>query len=248
MAPSPQFRSESMREMGKMYAGLGRLARARASSDTLRQEGAEGAADLIGWPMALGLAPADYDHGWLDTAVAAVTPGPRREYLTAMLALLRGRTDEARRGIDALVSRRDPDVPDELRGQFLAAQGHLMLIAGDSAAGIRRMEEGIELAARPGYAGALGLFRFELATAMAARADTRSEGIRRLANGFVLEPLFIPLSYLARGRAYEAAGQRDSAAAAYGRFIRLWDRADPPLQGRVDEAREALKRLTSEPR
>jgi serine/threonine-protein kinase len=245
---SPQGRSESMREIGKIYAGLGRLERARAIADTLRQEGAEGAPDLLGWPMALGVAPPDYDRGRLDTLVAAVSPGSWREYLAAMVALVRGHTEEARRGIDALVARRDPGVPDELRGQLLAAQGRLMLLAGDSAAGIRRMEEGIDLAARPGYAGTLGIFRFELAAAMAARADTRSEGIRRLANGFFLEPLFIPLSYLALGRAYEAAAQPDSAAAAYARFIRLWDRADPPLQSRVDEAREALKRLTSEPR
>jgi len=248
MPPNRQFREESLREMGKMYAGLGRMERARAISDTLRKEDGQGAPEILGWSMALGLAPANFDRGWLDTAVAATPAGPRHDFLAAMLALLRGHTDDARRGIDAVVARRDSGVPDQLRGQFLAAQGHLMLLAGDSAAGIRRMEEGIDLAARPGYAASLGLFRFELATAMANRADTREEGIRHLANGFLLEPLFIPLTYLALGRAYEAAGQRDSAAFAYGRFVRLWDRADPPLQGRVDEAREALKRLTSEPR
>jgi hypothetical protein len=48
------------------------------------------------------------------------------------------------------------------------------------------------------------------------------------------------------GRAYEAAGKTDSAAFAYGRFIRLWDKADPALQSRVAEAREALTRLTAE--
>jgi hypothetical protein len=52
----------------------------------------------------------------------------------------------------------------------------------------------------------------------------------------------------ALGRAWEAAGERDSAAHAYGRFVRLWDKADPPLQGRVQEAREALARLNAEPR
>jgi hypothetical protein len=124
-----------------------------------------------------------------------------------------------------------------------------MIQAGDSGSGIRRMEEGILLAARPQFAGALGWDRFELALAQAASgdADTRREGIRRLSNGFLFEPMFLPLSYLARGRAYEAAGEPDSAAFAYGRFIRLWDNADPPLQGRVEEAREALKRLTAEP-
>jgi serine/threonine-protein kinase len=248
MPPSRQFRQESLREMGKIYAGLGQLGRARAISDTLRREGGDGAPELLGWPMALGLAPPDFDRGWLDTVVAAAPEGPRRDYLEAMLAPIRGRTDQARRAIDALVARQDPGVPDELRGQFIAAQGHLMLLAGDSAGGIRRMKEGIELAARPGFAGALGLYRFEMAAAMAGRPDTRGEGIRHLANGFLLEPVFLPLSYLALGQAYEAAGQGDSAAIAYGRFVRLWDRADPPLQARVEEAREALKRLTSEPR
>jgi serine/threonine-protein kinase len=248
MPANRQFRSESLREMGKIYAGLGRLERARAISDTLRKEDGQGAPELLGWPIALGLAPPTFDRGWLDTSLAAIPTGPRREYVDAMLALLRGRTDEARRGIDAFVARRDPEVPDELRGQFLAAEGRLMLLAGDSAAGMRRMEDGIDLAARPGFAGTLGIYRFELATAMANRPATREQGIRHLANGFLLEPFFVPLANLALGRAYEAAGQRDSAAIAYGRFVRLWDHADPPLQGRVEEAREALKRLTSEPR
>lgn len=30
--------------------------------------------------------------------------------------------------------------------------------------------------------------------------------------------------------------------------LRLWDKADPELQARVAEAREALRRLTAEPR
>lgn len=30
--------------------------------------------------------------------------------------------------------------------------------------------------------------------------------------------------------------------------IQMWDKADPELQGRVTEAREALHRLTAEPR
>ena len=58
----------------------------------------------------------------------------------------------------------------------------------------------------------------------------------------------MPLAQLALGRSYESAGKRDSAALAYGRFVKLWDKADPELQGRVAEAREALQRLTAEPR
>jgi hypothetical protein len=44
------------------------------------------------------------------------------------------------------------------------------------------------------------------------------------------------------------AGALGAAAYAYGRFVKLWDKADPPLQGRGQEAREALTRLTAEPR
>jgi serine/threonine protein kinase len=50
----------------------------------------------------------------------------------------------------------------------------------------------------------------------------------------------------ALGRTYEAAGKPDSAALACGRFIRFWDKADPELQGRVKEAREALQEITRE--
>ena len=51
---------------------------------------------------------------------------------------------------------------------------------------------------------------------------------------------------LAFGPTYQAAGQRDSAAMAYSRFLRFWDKADPKLQGRVREARERLQELTRE--
>jgi hypothetical protein len=81
-----------------------------------------------------------------------------------------------------------------------------------------------------------------------ARPETRQEGIQWLRYGFDDNPIYLPLTYLALGRAYEAAGEPDSAALAYGRFARLWDKADPTLQGRVREAREALQRLTAEPR
>jgi hypothetical protein len=89
-------------------------------------------------------------------------------------------------------------------------------------------------------------FRFQLGLALAARSETREEGIRWLSYGFDLQPLYLPLTRLALGRTYEAAGQRDSAAVAYSRFLRLWDKADPELQGRVKEARAALQEISAE--
>jgi hypothetical protein len=79
-----------------------------------------------------------------------------------------------------------------------------------------------------------------------ARRESQAEGIRRLRYGFELEPLYQPLTHLALGRAYEGAGERDSAAAEYSRFLRFWDKADPELQGRVREAKEALQEITGE--
>ena len=66
--------------------------------------------------------------------------------------------------------------------------------------------------------------------------DPRAEARRTEA---VLDPSAV-------GVVHEAAGQRDSAAQAYGRFLRFWDKADPELKGRVREAREALQELTRE--
>ena len=84
------------------------------------------------------------------------------------------------------------------------------------------------------------------ALSLAARRDTRAEGIRSLSYGFDMLPLYKPLTLLALGHTYEAAGARDSAVQAYNHFLNLWDKADPQLQGRVHEARSALQELSRE--
>jgi len=83
-----------------------------------------------------------------------------------------------------------------------------------------------------------------LALALAAGKATREEGIRRLSYGFDFDPLYWPLTRLALGHAYEAAGQRDSAAQNYQRFLKLWDKAQPDVQGRAHEANAALQALS----
>ncbi|HEY9015964.1 MAG TPA: hypothetical protein VIM84_12995, partial [Gemmatimonadales bacterium] len=88
--------------------------------------------------------------------------------------------------------------------------------------------------------------RLQLALALASRPETRADGIRWLQYGFHMLPLYTPLTLLALGHVYESAGQPDSAAQYYSRFLRLWDRADPDLQDRVREAREGLRSVTQE--
>ena len=78
------------------------------------------------------------------------------------------------------------------------------------------------------------------ALALAARPETRAEGIRRLRYGFDFEPMVLPLTFYALGQAYEADGNRAESAHFYASFLRLWDRADPELQSWVRRAKEAV--------
>jgi tetratricopeptide (TPR) repeat protein len=195
--------------------------------------------------MALGLAPVS--RSFLDSLVGSFPPGPQADYAGALLHLFRGQPAEGRRRIARALAARDAHlIPQEMRGLMEAVDGWGMILQRDSVAGIRRLRAGIDTAASPGLANETAFFRFQLALALASRPDTRAEGIEWLRYGFDLEPLYLPLTYLALGHTYEAAGQRDSAAVAYSRFLRLWDKADPELQGRVKEAREALQELTGE--
>ena len=133
---------------------------------------------------------------------------------------------------------------ESIRGLMIAGDGWGQLLQGDSAGGIRRMRAGLDQSAAPNEETAFP--RFQLALSLAARGDTRAEGINWLRYGFDLLPLYKPLTFLALGHAYEAAGVMDSATQAYTHFLRLWDKADPELQGRVREARSALEELNRE--
>lgn len=63
-------------------------------------------------------------------------------------------------------------------------------------------------------------------------------------NGIALGDFpYLAPAHLGRARALERLGRREEAARAYRRFLDLWREADPALQPRVREAREALKRL-----
>jgi tetratricopeptide (TPR) repeat protein len=179
----------------------------------------------------------------LDSVVNALPAGPEAEYARAMMDVIRGRVAEGRRILDRPLTGRDSaTIPESLRGLMIAGDGWAQLLQGDSAAGIRRMRAGLDRSAAPNEETAFP--RLELALSLAARPDTRAEGIQWLRYGFEMLPLYKPLTFLALGHAYEAAGEPDSAAKAYNRFLRLWDKADPELQGRVREANNALQELS----
>jgi len=234
--------------------GMGRLREVRSLLDTVAAISPGAAAGLRGIPVLLGIAPPSFAGPQVDSLMALdpeVSSSPRRRaYGAALKAIARGQAEEAIRSATEGMEAPDQS-PDStrFRGLLLATAGWARLIKGDTAAGIADMRAGLAKTGGPNTAAVTSLHRFQLALALSADPDTRGEGITRLRYGFDNADFYLtPLAFLALGRTYEAAGKADSAALAYGRFVRLWDKADPELQGRVTEAREALQRLTAEPR
>lgn len=134
------------------------------------------------------------------------------------------------------------DVRPWLRYGEVAAKGYLALARGDSAAALERFtslpdtvclcvyDQVVKsqlLLARGRPKEALAVFRGHYPDFMSP-----AEG----------------LWYLQRGRAYEQVGRTKDAVDDYRRVVDVWRHADPELGGYVAEAREALARLTKEPR
>jgi serine/threonine-protein kinase len=239
-------------DRGFMLVGLGRLKEARALVDTVAAISPGAAAGLLGWPIALGLAPPSSGSTRVDSLVARAKEeeGPQMAaYVDAIRAVAQGRPEEAvKRATEAIRAPISTDDSTRSRGLLRAAIGWARLVQGDTAAGISDLRTGLSVTGGP-MGAASAFLRFQLALALSADPSTRAEGVSHLRYGFNGTAVhLLPLTYLALGRTYEAADKPDSAAIAYGRFLRLWDKADPELQGRVTEAREALARLTAEPR
>ena len=239
---------------GFALVGFGRLREVQSLVDTVAAISPGAAIGLLGWPIVLGIAPPSFGGARLDSLLALdldAAGNPRRTaYAEAIKAMVRGQTEEAIRKASEGMELPDGS-PDSTRNRALleATGGWARLVQGDTASGIDDLRSGLAKAGGPNTAETTAFLRFQLALALAADENTREEGISRLRYGFDNAAVYlIPLAYLALGRTYEAAGKTDSAAMAYGRFVRLWDKADPELQGRVTEAREALQRLTAEPR
>lgn len=236
---------------GFTLVGLGRLREVQSMVDTVARVSPGAAAGLLGWPMALGIAPRSFGGARVDSFLARdvdKSDSPRKgAYPQAIRMLVSGNPKEARRIVAQGMALPDKTADSvRNRGLLRATGGWARLMEGDTTGGIQDLRAGLAEASGPGAAERTGFLRLQLALVLAARPETRSEGIRRLRYGFDAAVYLMPLSYLALGKTYQAAGQRDSAAQAYSRFLRLWDKADPELQGRVREAREALRDVTGE--
>jgi eukaryotic-like serine/threonine-protein kinase len=238
---------------GFALVGFGRLREVQALVDTVAAISPGAAVGLLGYPIVLGIAPRSFGGERLDSLISRdldAAGNPRKNaYVEATRAMVRGQTEDAIRKASEGMKLPDGSQDSTMNRALLEATvGWARLAGGDTAAGIDDLRSGLAKFGRPN-ADETAVLRFQLALALAADKDSREEGISRLRYGFDNSALYlIPLTYLALGRTYEDAGKTDSAAMAYGRFVRLWDKADPELQGRVTEAREALQRLTAEPR
>jgi hypothetical protein len=249
-SPVPRFEPI---DRGFMLIGFGRLREARALVDTVAAISPGAAAGLLGWPLALGLDSTRPRSAKVDSLVAqdkARMDSPQmKAYVDAIRAIATGHPDEGvKLAIAGIQSPSATADSTRSRGVLRATIGWARLVQGDTAEGIADLRRGLSVTGGP-QGGPATFLRLQLALALSANPRTRAEGISHLRYGFNGGAVhLLPLTYLALGRTYEAAGKSDSAAIAYGRFLRLWDKADPELQGRVTEAREALARLTSEPR
>jgi tetratricopeptide (TPR) repeat protein len=241
---APQLAVRALTERAEMLLGTGRWGEAKVLLDSLASVDPKKAGGTTAWAVVLKLTPPSV-NGALDSAVLALPPGPEAEYARGMVELLRGRVAEGRRTLGrALAAPDSASLSPSIHGLMLAADGWGQLLQGDSATGIQRMRAGLDLSAAPNEETAFP--RLQFALSLAARPGSRAEGIQWLKYGFEMLPLYKPLTLLALGHTYEAAGIKDSAAQAYTRFLRLWDKADPELQGRVREARAALDELGRE--
>lgn len=165
----------------------------------------------------------------------------------SMLALTRGEPAKVEPLVARGLAMDSARVNARMRGAFEAVRGWRQLVQGDTAAGLQTMQRGLRQSGPLAQNGLLSVLRYNYALALASRPDTREAGIRWLRYGFDQDIAFGPTIAYALGKAYEAAGDRGAAAQAYGEFIRLWDKADPALQPRVEEVRRILQELTAEP-
>jgi hypothetical protein len=135
-----------------------------------------------------------------------------------------------------------------LRARLLGATstGYAALARGDSAGALAHLEAIPDTLCLVGECIHLNL---TLARLLSARGDDRRAGV-------LLErwrwdggpgPWFV-LATLELGRVAERLGEREKAIESYRFVTEAWRRPDPELQPLVAEARQALGRLTAEPR
>jgi predicted Zn-dependent protease len=227
-------------QMHSMAAsGMGRIGEGRRLADSLLTRDRRKNFIARTFPILVGITPRAPVQD-LETRLRAMADRPVASMVLAQLALARGDAATARVVIARARGSDSVKASPVMRSLLDATEGWADLLEGDTASGIQRIAAGLR---QPGALRADAPtvpLRLQWALALAARPETRVEGIRRLRNGFTFEPNVLPLTFYALGQAYEAEGNRTEAVHYYSSFLRLWDRADPELQSWVRRAREAV--------
>lgn len=231
---------------GAILGGLGRQSDARAIADSLRPIAPDLANSATTTAMYAGFASPDQLAEFGRRLANAPANNAFVAFFRALHAIDAGQPQEAGAHIVRALALPDSVRPSFLNGPLKVLDGIRLIALGDTVGGLARADSGLRtpsgLAPTP-FAAAVTL---RVALVLASRPQTRDEGIRRLRFGFADKLEFIPIVQYYLGRAYEAAGQRNEAAAAYGQFVRLWSRADTIYAPRIAEATDALQRLTAE--
>lgn len=175
-------------------------------------------------------------------------PAPDRPYLQlAAFYAEAGRIDTAR----DLVTEWEREVPEALRRDDPARY----LAAGAIAMAEGRLEDAI-LAYRAHYEAPhdcrlCGVFELGQALDRAELLDSAMVVYQEAARGWTLwfwvwDTGNISLAHERLGELYERLGERENAVQHYGKFVELWQDADPELQPVVREVRERIARLVRE--
>jgi serine/threonine protein kinase len=239
----PDERLFAMQIHSMAASGLGRIAEGRRLADSLLLRDFRKGGITTTFPVLVGITPrAPVEH--LESRLRAMTDRPVANMVLAELALARGDPATAKAILARALASDSVKASPVARSLLDATKGWADLVEGDTASGIQRIEAGLR---QPGALSAdapTDPLLLQWALALAAKPETRAEGIRRLRYGFNDAPDLLPLTFLALGEAYDAEGNHAEAAHFYASFLRLWDRADPELQPWVQRAREALSAET----
>lgn len=243
-ANNPQAAANFASGRGFLLAGLGQFGTALKLVDSLGPAGREAGGGIVLLPIMMGMAPPGFGKEMLAGASRTPIQNVFHGYLMIATGLAQGETVRSGKLLDSL-ARDSTQMPPFLRGAYRGAKGWHAILQGDTIGGLRELRAGAEQAGQ-GNTFFTAPIRMELAATLVARPASRDEGMRLLRSGFDTDLGIKPFTYFALGRAAELANQKDSALAAYGQFLRLWAQADSMGQPRVQEAKDAIARLTKE--
>jgi tRNA A-37 threonylcarbamoyl transferase component Bud32/tetratricopeptide (TPR) repeat protein len=236
-----------LRPIGALYAqALGRTDSARALVRSLGPlpNGGDMSMYIRSVPIFAGYA----DSALLAQAGNALGNAPPNSFVGAWRALIALERGDPR--TTQTIARQLLGNPDTLqqfmRGTLMGLDGLATVALGDTARGMAQVDSALRVIGGANSTGFTFPVQLRYAMLLTTRPATRAEGIRRLKYGFPNAPEMSPILQLYLGRVYEAAGQPDSAAAAYGHFLRLWAGADTVYQPIIADARAGLERVTGE--